>query len=71
MAMALCFAGELDFDPRTDTVDGCWLRAPRGTELPPRGFVPDISGYVAPQPGKSQHLKAFPGPYLVMDVLIR
>lgn len=51
MAMALCFAGELDFDPRIDTVDGCWLRAPRGTELPPRGFVSDISGYVAPQPG--------------------
>ena len=51
LAVALAFAGELDFDPRSDTVDGVWLRAPRGSELPPRGFVPDVSGYVAPQAG--------------------
>jgi len=54
MAVALAFAGELDFDPRTDTVDGYWLRAPRGNELPRQGFVPDISGYVAPQPGSPE-----------------
>ena len=51
LAVALAFAGELDFDPRSDTVDGVWLRAPRGSELPPRGFVSDVSGYVAPQAG--------------------
>ena len=54
MAVALAFAGVLDFNPRTDTVDGVWLRAPRGNELPPQGFVPDISGYVAPQPGSPE-----------------
>ena len=54
MAVALAFSGVLDFDPRADTVDGVWLRAPRGEELPPRGFVPDISGYVAPQPGSGE-----------------
>ena len=54
MAVALAFAGELDFDPRSDTVDGVWLRAPRGEDLPPAGFVSDISGYVAPQPGSPE-----------------
>ena len=54
MALALAFAGELDFNPRTDTVDGVWLRAPRGGELPPRGFVSDTSLYVAPQPGSPE-----------------
>ena len=50
MAVALAFAGELDFDPRTDTIDGVWLRAPRGGDLPLRGFVNDTSGYVPPRP---------------------
>ncbi len=54
MAVALCFAGVLDFDPRIDTVDGFWLRAPRGHDLPPLGFVEDDSGYVAPQPGSPE-----------------
>ena len=54
MAVALAFAGVLDFDPRADTVDGVWLRAPRGVDLPLNGFVPDISGYVAPQPGSPE-----------------
>ena len=51
MAVALAFAGQLDFDPREDTLDGHWLRPPRGNDLPRLGFVPDLSGYVAPQPG--------------------
>ena len=51
MAVALAFAGELDFDPRIEPVGGVWLRAPLGDDLPPRGFLPDESGYVAPQPG--------------------
>ena len=50
MAVALAFAGELDFDPRTDTIDGVWLRAPRGGDLPLRGCVNDTSGYVPPRP---------------------
>ncbi len=51
MAVALAFAGKLDFDPRAETLDGVWMRAPRGLDLPAQGFVPDTSGYVAPQPG--------------------
>ena len=54
MALALAFAGVLDFDPRVDTVDGVWLGAPRGNYLPRLGFVPDTSGYVAPQPGSPE-----------------
>ena len=54
MAVALAFAGELDFDPRQDTVDGCWLRSPRGFDLPPAGFVDDLGGYVAPQAGSPE-----------------
>ncbi|MCR4859633.1 MAG: aconitate hydratase [Bacteroidales bacterium] len=54
MAVALAFAGSLDFDPRTDTVDGVWLRSPRSAYLPAQGFVPDISGYVAPRPGSPE-----------------
>ena len=51
MAVALAFAGELDFDPRQDTLDGFWLRSPRGNSLPPAGFAEGLAGYVAPQPG--------------------
>ena len=51
MAVALAFAGELDFDPRVEPVNGIWLRAPLGDDLPPRGFLADESGYVAPKAG--------------------
>ena len=54
MAVALAFAGELDFNPRTDTIDGVWLQAPRSHNLPPSGFVPEISGYVAPVAGSPE-----------------
>jgi aconitate hydratase len=54
MAVALAFAGKLDFDPRAETLDGVWMRAPRGLDLPAQGFVPDTSGYVAPQPGSPE-----------------
>ena len=54
MAVALAFAGKLDFDPRSETLDGVWMRAPRGNDLPVQGFVPDVSGYVAPQPGSPE-----------------
>ena len=54
MAVALAFAGELDFDPRVEPVNGVWLRAPLGDDLPPRGFLTDESGYVAPVPGSPE-----------------
>lgn len=54
MAVALAFAGELDFNPRADTINGVWLQAPRSNDLPPRGFVADTSGYVAPAPGSPE-----------------
>ena len=51
MAMAFAFAGRLDFDPRTDAIDGIFLEEPRGDELPKGGFAPCENGYVAPKPG--------------------
>ena len=50
MAMAFAFAGRLDFDPRTDAIDGIFLEEPRGDELPKGGFAPCENSYVAPKP---------------------
>ncbi|MGH9285008.1 MAG: aconitate hydratase, partial [Acidimicrobiales bacterium] len=51
--MAYALAGTLDFDPATDALDGTRLTAPRGTELPPAGFVPSEDGFLAPPPDGS------------------
>lgn len=52
LVTALAFAGDLRFNPLTDTLtrDGVSFRfqPPEGDELPARGFVPDPDGYVAP-----------------------
>ena len=56
MAVALAFAGNLDFDPRSESIDGLRLNAPQGDDLPPRGFVPDLSGYVTPHSGSPDPL---------------
>ena len=56
---ALAFAGDLHFNPLNDTItrDGKTLRftCPEGDELPARGFVPDLTGFVAPLPGDTRH----------------
>jgi len=54
VAVALAFAGRLDFNPGTDKVDGILLPAPSVGDLPAKGFVPDISGYVAPVMGSPE-----------------
>jgi aconitate hydratase len=51
--MALALAGRLDFDPLRDTLSNpegveVRLREPVGIELPPKGFDPGASGFVAP-----------------------
>jgi aconitate hydratase len=46
--MAYALAGTLDFDPRTDSVQGVKLDDPVGTELPSAGFESGEAGYVAP-----------------------
>ena len=51
--MALALAGTLDFDPvdgvlHTDAGDPVTLPTPVGVELPPAGFDPGESGFVAP-----------------------
>ena len=51
MAVALAFAGKLDFDPRTDAVDGFRFSEPTGADLPAGGFAPCEMGYIAPQEG--------------------
>jgi len=46
--IAFALAGTLEFDPLTDAIDGVHLASPVGIDLPPRGFDPGTSGYLAP-----------------------
>jgi len=51
--MALALAGSVDFDPINDTLtndagEEISLSVPVGIELPPSGFIPGESGFVAP-----------------------
>lgn len=48
MATIWAFAGSLDFDPRTDNIDGFSFSPPTGTYLPPKGFDPGMDTYQAP-----------------------
>ncbi|MDR1895937.1 MAG: aconitate hydratase [Prevotellaceae bacterium] len=53
LTMALTIAGDLCFNPLTDTLktaDGKerMLKEPAGTDFPPRGFAAEDNGYVAP-----------------------
>ncbi len=41
-------AGKLTHNFITEPIDGVVLQAPKGMELPERGFIPDPEGYVAP-----------------------
>ena len=53
-AVALAFAGRLDFNPAADAIDGKKLHEPKGDSLPKNGFLPDLSGYIAPKPGSPE-----------------
>src|SRR4029079_13480473 len=46
--VAYSLAGTLEFDPRTDAIDGVHLDPPIGIDLPAAGFDPGVSGFVAP-----------------------
>jgi len=48
MAVALAFAGRLDFNPLTDDIDGFRFSAPQGNELPLEGFAACDNGRVMP-----------------------
>lgn len=48
MAVALAIAGDLTFNPLTDTVDGVRLEAPEVPVLPSRGMAEADNGYIAP-----------------------
>ncbi len=48
MVMAAAISGKLDFDPRTDSIDGIKLEDPSGWELPPQGFEVDDPGFIPP-----------------------
>ncbi len=56
--VAMAIAGDLGFDPRTDTIerDGVSLRleAPTGDDLPKQGFLPDFVGFLAPDPSNRE-----------------
>lgn len=59
LTMALTIAGDLCFNPLTDTLkteDGreVKLREPQGTDFPPNGFDVKDNGYVAPTPLKPE-----------------
>src|SRR3989344_4903175 len=45
---AFALAGRLDFNPLVDTIDGVRLEVDTVDQLPPQGFVFDISGYEEP-----------------------
>lgn len=47
---AMAIAGDLRFNPLTDPLPGTTtvLNPPHGDELPPRGFIPDTTGLLAP-----------------------
>ena len=51
MAVALAFAGRLDFDPRKDSIGDFRFGEPRGAALPAGGFAPCDPGFIAPQEG--------------------
>ncbi len=56
MAIAIAFAGRLDFNPLTDSIpnkagEEIKLTLPAGSELPPNGFAPCEMGYKAPVAG--------------------
>jgi aconitate hydratase len=46
--VAYALAGTLEFNPLSDAVDGVRLDEPAGEELPPDGFAPGLSGFLAP-----------------------
>ena len=48
LAVALAFAGRLDFDPSSDDIDGFRFTAPQAPALPADGFVRADDGFVAP-----------------------
>ena len=65
LTLALTIAGDLCFNPLTDTLktaDGreVKLKEPEGTDFPPKGFEVKDNGYVAP-PGKDAEVVINPG----------
>ncbi|HPW70947.1 MAG TPA: aconitate hydratase [Bacteroides graminisolvens] len=59
LTMALTIAGDLGFNPLTDTLvnekgEAVKLTEPKGDELPLQGFAPGESGYLAPKGGHVQ-----------------
>ena len=52
LVVAAAFAGTIDFDPRTDSIEqngaSFTFQPPQGDELPANGFDPGVSGYEAP-----------------------
>ena len=65
LTLALTIAGDLCFNPLTDTLktaDGreVKLKAPEGTDFPPKGFEVKDNGYVAPT-GKDAEVVINPG----------
>ncbi|KAI9336518.1 aconitase family-domain-containing protein [Obelidium mucronatum] len=58
LVTAMVFAGDLTFNPMTDTLQGSKgpfkFQPPNGAELPPRGFDPGVDTYQAPPADRSK-----------------
>jgi len=54
MAVAMCFAGVLDFNPVSDLIDNVRLDAPFGEMLPPEGFAETGKCCVSPVEGSPE-----------------
>lgn len=59
LTMALTIAGDLCFNPLTDTLvneagEQIMLQEPKGTDFPPNGFAVEDNGYIAPGEKKTE-----------------
>ncbi len=48
LVMAFALAGDLRFNPMTDTIDGIKLQAPTAPDIPPKGFSITSEGLIEP-----------------------
>lgn len=61
VVVAMAYAGRLDFDPSTSTVDGQAIAAPSGPALPEAGYVDARDGFIPPAAdGKSLSITVAP-----------
>ena len=48
LVTAIAFSGDLNFNPLTDSIGSFKFSPPKGDELPKKGFVAGLAGFIAP-----------------------